>query len=116
MTSSKPIGVGRVNRWTRNSAERLENFYYESRAFSIFFRHDMFRGVTRGNEVKFSQHGHVRGAEGRSAGLPRHPQHPEVPLLPLPKKGTKVQKPASVTVTRQVIAHSVSLSFPLTTS
>ena len=34
MTSSKPIGVGRVNRWLRNSAERLENHYYESLAFS----------------------------------------------------------------------------------
>ena len=34
MSSSKPIGVGRVNRWTRNSAERLENHYYESLAFS----------------------------------------------------------------------------------
>ena len=34
MSSSKPIGVGRVNRWTRNSAERLENYYYEALAFS----------------------------------------------------------------------------------
>ena len=34
MSSSKPIGVGRVNRWTRNSAERFENYYYESLAFS----------------------------------------------------------------------------------
>ena len=34
MSSSKPIGVGRVNRWTRNSAERLENHDYESLAFS----------------------------------------------------------------------------------
>ena len=34
MTSSKPMGVGRVIRWTRNSAERYENYYYESLAFS----------------------------------------------------------------------------------
>ena len=34
MSSSKPIGVGRVNRWTRNSAERLENYFYEALAFS----------------------------------------------------------------------------------
>ena len=34
MSSSKPIGVGRVNRWTRNPAERLENYYDESLAFS----------------------------------------------------------------------------------
>ena len=34
MTSSKPIGVGRVNRWLRNSAQRRENHYYESLAFS----------------------------------------------------------------------------------
>ena len=34
MTSSKPMGVGRVIRWTRNSAERFENYYYESLAFS----------------------------------------------------------------------------------
>ena len=34
MPSSKPIGVGRVNRWTRNTAERLENHDYESLAFS----------------------------------------------------------------------------------
>ena len=34
MSSSKPIGVGRVNRWTRNSPERLENYYYEALAFS----------------------------------------------------------------------------------
>ena len=35
MSSSKPIGVGRVNRRTRNSAERLENYYNESLAFSL---------------------------------------------------------------------------------
>ena len=34
MLSSTPIGVGRVNRWTRNSAERLANHYYEALAFS----------------------------------------------------------------------------------
>ena len=34
MSSSKPIVVGRVNRWTKNSAERRENFCYESLAFS----------------------------------------------------------------------------------
>ena len=34
MTSSKSMGVGRVIRWTRNSAERFENYYYESLAFS----------------------------------------------------------------------------------
>ena len=34
MSSSKPIGVGRVNRWTRNSAERHENHCYKSVAFS----------------------------------------------------------------------------------
>ena len=34
MSSSKPIGVGRVNRWTRNSAQRFENYYYEALAFS----------------------------------------------------------------------------------
>ena len=34
MSSSKPIGVGRVNRWTRNSGERLENYCYESLTFS----------------------------------------------------------------------------------
>ena len=34
MSSSKPIGVVRVNRWTRNSTERLENYYYEALALS----------------------------------------------------------------------------------
>ena len=34
MSSSKSIGVGRENRWTRNSAECVENYYYESLAFS----------------------------------------------------------------------------------
>ena len=34
MSSSKPIGVGRVNRWTRNSAQRIKNHYFESLAFS----------------------------------------------------------------------------------
>ena len=34
MSSSEPTGIGRVNRWTRNSAERLENHDYESLAFS----------------------------------------------------------------------------------
>ena len=34
MSSSKPIGVGRVHTRTRNSAERLENYYNESLAFS----------------------------------------------------------------------------------
>ena len=34
MSSPTPIGVGRVNRWTKNSAQRLENFYKESLAFS----------------------------------------------------------------------------------
>ena len=34
MSSSKSIGVGRVNRWTRNSAECVENYYYESLALS----------------------------------------------------------------------------------
>ena len=34
VSSSKPIGVGRVNRWTRNSAQRFENYYYEALAFS----------------------------------------------------------------------------------
>ena len=36
MSSSKPIGVGRVNRWTRNSAQRLENYYYEALALSRY--------------------------------------------------------------------------------
>ena len=34
MSSSKPIGVGSVNRWTRDSAQRIENHFYESLAFS----------------------------------------------------------------------------------
>ena len=35
MSSSKPIGVGRVNRWTRKATEqRRENFYFEAPAFS----------------------------------------------------------------------------------
>ena len=34
MSSPKPIGVDRVNRWTRNSAQRLENHNYDSLAFS----------------------------------------------------------------------------------
>ena len=34
MSSSTPIGVGRVNRWTKNSAQHLENSYYEALAFS----------------------------------------------------------------------------------
>ena len=38
MSSSKPIGVGRVNRWTRNSAQRFEDHYYEALAF---FRHNI---------------------------------------------------------------------------
>ena len=33
-SSLKPIGFGRVNRWTRNSAERLENYDYETLALS----------------------------------------------------------------------------------
>ena len=31
---SQPIGVGRVNRWTRSSDQRLENYYYEPLALS----------------------------------------------------------------------------------
>ena len=42
MSSSKPIGVGRVNRWTRNSAERLENHDYESLALSRHNIHLVF--------------------------------------------------------------------------
>ena len=34
MSSSKPTCVGRVNRWTKHSAERLEHFYSESLAVS----------------------------------------------------------------------------------
>ena len=35
MSSSKPIGVGRVNRWTRKAVDqRRENFYDEALAFS----------------------------------------------------------------------------------
>ena len=34
MLSSKPIGIHRVNRWTRDSAQRFENYYYEALAFS----------------------------------------------------------------------------------
>ena len=34
MSSSTPIGVGKVNRWTKNSAQHLENSYYEALAFS----------------------------------------------------------------------------------
>ena len=34
MSSSKSIGVGRVDIWTRNSAERNENYHSESLAFS----------------------------------------------------------------------------------
>ena len=34
ISSSKPTGVGRVNRGTRNSAQRIENNYYDSLAFS----------------------------------------------------------------------------------
>ena len=36
MSSSNPIGVGRVNRWTRNSAQRLENYYYKALALSRY--------------------------------------------------------------------------------
>ena len=36
MSSSKPIGVGRMNRWTRNAAQRLKNYYYEALAFSRY--------------------------------------------------------------------------------
>ena len=36
MSSSKPIGVGRVNRWTRNSAQRLRNCYFEALALSRY--------------------------------------------------------------------------------
>ena len=42
--SSKPIGVGRVNRWTRNYAERLENYFYESLAFSRHSTNLVFDG------------------------------------------------------------------------
>ena len=35
MSSSEPIGVGRVNRWTRKAVDqRSENFHYEVLAFS----------------------------------------------------------------------------------
>ena len=34
MSSSKPIGVRRVNRWTRNPGQRREDHYYEALAFS----------------------------------------------------------------------------------
>ena len=34
MSSSKLIGVRKVNRWTKNSVKRFENFYYEPLAFS----------------------------------------------------------------------------------
>ena len=34
MLSSKPIGVDRMNRWPRNSAQRLKNYYYKALAFS----------------------------------------------------------------------------------
>ena len=34
MLSSKPIGFDRVNRWTRNSAQRPETYYYEALAFT----------------------------------------------------------------------------------
>ena len=34
MSSSKPIGVLRVNRWTRNPGQRLEDHYPEALAFS----------------------------------------------------------------------------------
>ena len=38
MSSSKPVGVRRVNRWTRNAGQRLEDHYYEALAF---FRHNI---------------------------------------------------------------------------
>ena len=35
MSSSEPIGVGRVNRWTRKAVDqRSENFHYDALAFS----------------------------------------------------------------------------------
>ena len=34
MPSSAPNGVGRVNRWTWNSGQRLEIYYYQALAFS----------------------------------------------------------------------------------
>ena len=34
MSSSKPIDVRRVNRWTKNADQRLENHYHEVLAFS----------------------------------------------------------------------------------
>ena len=37
MSTSRPTGVCRINRWTKNSAEhaeRIENYYYESLALS----------------------------------------------------------------------------------
>ena len=32
MSSSNPVSVGKVNSWTRNSAERHESYHYESLA------------------------------------------------------------------------------------
>ena len=46
MSSSKPIGVGRMNRWTRNAAQRLKNYYYEALAFS---RHNIDLVFDEGN-------------------------------------------------------------------
>ena len=34
MSSSKPIGVRRVNRWTKNADQRREDHYHEALAFS----------------------------------------------------------------------------------
>ena len=34
MSSSKPIGVCRVNRWTKNADQRREDYYYDALVFS----------------------------------------------------------------------------------
>ena len=50
MSSSKPIGVDRENRWTRNSDERLENYYYESLTFSRHIIDWVFNEETMNSE------------------------------------------------------------------
>ena len=34
MSSSKPTGVCRVNRWTKNTDQRREDYYYDALVFS----------------------------------------------------------------------------------
>ena len=82
---SKPTGVGRVNRWTKHSAERLEHFYSESLAVSrndidLVFNEEIMKSerLTETHENAGIDPEKANGTKKQLAKITFHTSHPQV--------------------------------------